>query len=168
MEAHSSLLSDWLFFLWTPTSLSSIAILHPFLINLLFTAFFPLSWHRAARCPPPYPPPSCPSFSFLTTVPSTKLPCGVKVGGWQLPFQSLSPDVELVAAALVIHSPEILWCFVSICVRPTMIAESKVTKPLLQTVVNWIPFFTPRRLLSCSHQFAFFARTSICCVFPVL
>lgn len=45
------------------------------------------------------------------------LPHGVKVGKWQLPSQSHSSNMVSVhsnTAALIIHSPESLWCFVSI------------------------------------------------------
>lgn len=161
MKAHSSLLSDWLFFfLWTAASLSSIAILHPFLINLLFTAFFPLSWHRAAR----YPHKTTPTLLSLTWFShhcSTKLPCGVKVDGRHLPFQSHSSDVGVLAAALVIHSPEILWCF---CLYPHETNNDSI-EPLLQTAVHWIPFSLHAAYLA-AHIY-FFARPSICFGFPV-
>lgn len=106
-----------------PSGFSSIAILLPFLINLLFTIYttFPV-------CPATEDPVGH-SFSSLS-LPYTSLiqyshlcltvfPLGVKVGKWLLPSQSHSSNMVSVhsnTTALIIHSPEMLW---SLCLYPS-------------------------------------------------
>lgn len=145
--AHSSLLSDWLFFPQPcPSGLSSIAILLPFLINLLFTTSttFPVcpGTEEPAVCsflalpPPPYTSLIQYSHSCLTM-----LPRGVKVGKWLLPSESHSSNMMSVhgnTTVLIIHSPEMLGSF---CLYPSP-GESVISQglePHRATLTNRIP-----------------------------